>query len=94
MSEELNRMKYTTCFLFITIFLLNHFVGFSQKQKDTTNTYKYYARQQLDTLKKQGAVIILLKSKTRAMEAYEKAGNLKLVNELTEKMNKQNIQMV
>lgn len=45
-----------------------------------------YARQQLLMLQKEGTVIVLLKGKTRAMEAYEKAGKTLLVEDMKKKI--------
>lgn len=55
---------------------------------------KLYVQQQLDSLHDQGAVIVLLKGTTRAMEAYQKAGQTKVVEEMTKKNNKINHQLI
>lgn len=46
---------------------------------------KLFVQQQLDSLQQYGAVIVLLKGTTRAMEAYQKAGQTKVVQEMTKK---------
>jgi hypothetical protein len=56
----------------------------------TQTSSKAYVQQQLDSLHRYGAVIVLLKGNTRAMEAYQKAGQSKVVEEITKKNNKIN----
>ena len=51
-------------------------------QKDELNEYKKFITLQLDSLKNNGTLIVILKSKSKAIEAYEKAGNTKVVNEM------------
>lgn len=52
--------------------------------------YKQFAKLQLDSLKTNGAVVVLLRSKSRSVEAYEKAGNTALAADLMKQINKQN----
>lgn len=66
----------------------------AQTQKDAVESYKMFARMHIDSLKKNGAVLVILKSKSRAIEAYEKSGNTKVANEMMEKLQVQNTRMM
>lgn len=67
---------------------------FSQVQKSSIESYKTFATAQLDSLKNNGALIVILKSKTRAIEAYENAGNKAVAKEMLDKLQIQNKKIV
>lgn len=62
-------------------------ISSAQGKKELLEKYKTFATAHLDSLKNQGAIIVLLKSKSRAIEAYEKAGNQKVADEMMEHNN-------
>jgi hypothetical protein len=63
---------------------------YGQKEPSAKEKYKDFAILHLDSLKKNGALIVILKSKSRAVEAYEKAGNTKIAEEMMNNIKKQN----
>lgn len=76
-----------SCIILIT------FLGYSQSDSISSDK-KSFAKEQLLTLKKEGAVIVLLKGTTRAMEAYEKAGKIEIVTEMNKKIEKTNFSLI
>ena len=78
---------------YFQIGLLLCITSFCYSQSDSLKQFidkKTYARQEVLTLQKEGAVIVILKGKTRAMEAYEKAGKTAIVEEMSKKIAKTN----
>ncbi len=54
----------------------------AQKDSSSINKYKIFAQTHIDSLKKQGCIILVLRSNSRSINAYVKAGKTKLAEEM------------
>lgn len=54
----------------------------AQSDSITKNAYKLFAQSQIDSLKSHGCVILILRSNSRSIKAYENAGKTKLAEEM------------
>jgi hypothetical protein len=77
-----NILILSTCMLFCVLGLFAQNTSGMSKDSARIGAYRNFAYGQIDSLKKQGALIVVLASNSRRIEAYEKAGKKKIADEM------------